>query len=404
MIVGIDARFYGYQERGLGRYNQKLVESLQKIDRKNQYRIFLLKKHWHDCKIVNKNFKKVLADVPWYSWQEQIWFPRIIKKQKIDLMHFPHFNVPIFYFGNYVITIHDLITNRFSTERATTRGRLGYLVKRLGYGFVIRWALWRAKKVITVSNFVKDDLEKIYGIGEGKVKVVYEGVTKPFQKENCHPEPACRTGRLKKFRDDIGIRGWVILYVGSAYPHKNLENLLRSFKILKSHNCHFDWSPDVKSGRNGEISCMDNLKLVLVGKKEYFYQRLIKWAREKKLDKDVVFAGEVKDKDLAKFYQMAKVFVFPSLMEGFGLPPLEAMSYGVPVVSSNAGPMPEVLGKAAAEYFDAMDEQDMAEKIKDVLLDKEKGEKLKEKGFEQIKKYNWDKMAREILGVYQNIK
>jgi len=164
-----------------------------------------------------------------------------------------------------------------------------------------------------------------------------------------------------------------LLYVGNAYPHKNLENLILAFRKIKQDN--FD------------------LQLVLVGGDDYFYKKL------KKNNNDVIFTGFIKDEDLNVLYNNAALYVFPSLYEGFGLPPLEAMKRGVPVASSNATCLPEVLGDAAI-YFNPLDVDDMAEKIKKALLDEGLRKNLIQKGFEQIKKYSWQKMARETLEVY----
>lgn len=358
MLIGIDARFFGPRGKGLGRYTQKLIEHLEIIDDKNEYRIFLRQENFNNYQPKNPKFKKVLADYRWYSLAEQIFLPIKIYRAKIDLMHFPHFNVPIFCPTKFVVTIHDLILKYFQSRRASTLGPIKYFLKNLVYRLVIWLAIKRAKKVITVSNYVKKDILDCFKISAEKVKVIYEGAPSVIQQS------------LRELPNQI--RRPFLLYVGNAYPHKNLERLIKAFDILKKD--------------------FENLHLVLVGEKDYFYERL---ERKEK----IIFAGFVSDELLGAFYQNAEVYVFPSLCEGFGLPALEAMAHGLPVISSKATCLPEILGNAAF-YFDAKNTKDMAEKIKRVLEDNKLKQNLIVRGFSQIKKYSWPKMAEQTLLCY----
>jgi len=170
-----------------------------------------------------------------------------------------------------------------------------------------------------------------------------------------------------------------LLYVGNAYPHKNLERLILAFKKISKEK--------------------KNLKLVLVGELDYFYKRL---QEDFNKVKNVIFTDFVSDKELASLYQNATLYIFPSLYEGFGLPPLEAMAYNLPVISSNASCLPEILGQAAV-YFNPENVDDIASKIRLVLDDKELQQNLILQGKKQMEKYSWDKMGKEILGVYYNV-
>jgi len=156
MKIGIDARFYGPQSKGLGRYTQKLIQNLEKIDRQNQYIIFLRKENWNLYQPQSINFRKELADYQWYTLSEQIYMPKILWHNKIDLMHFPHFNVPIFWPGKFIVTIHDLILTHFPTTKATTLAPIFYKIKHFGYKLVISQAVKRACQIITVSNYTKE--------------------------------------------------------------------------------------------------------------------------------------------------------------------------------------------------------------------------------------------------------
>ncbi len=370
MRIGVDARFFGPLGKGLGRYTQKLIENLEKIDRKNDYVVFLRKENWDLYQPKNPHFQKVLADYPWYSVTEQVAMPYKISQSKVDLMHFPHFNVPIFYGSKFIVTIHDLILLQFPTLKATTLSRPMYTIKQAGYKFVIRQAVRRAKKVITVSKYTKKELVRYFGIPSEKIVVTYEACNGSQQaKASSHKI-------LKRFK----ITKPYLLYIGNAYPHKNLEGLLRAFKkLLKEYKL--------------------NLQLVLVGKEDYFFKRLKEEAKKLNLKSQVIFPGFVSDGELQVLYKNALLYVFPSFCEGFGLPPLEAQAQGLPVVSSNSSSLPEIL-EDTVEYFNPHSIDEMTKVIAKVTKDKNLQNKLKEKGFEHVKKFSWEKCAWETLEVY----
>jgi len=370
MLIGVDARFFGPLGKGLGRYTQKLIENLEKIDRKNDYVVFLRKENWDLYRPKNPHFQKVLANYPWYSVTEQVAMPYKISQSKVDLMHFPHFNVPIFYGGKFVVTIHDLILLQFPTLKATTLSRPMYSIKQAGYKFVIRQAVRRAKKVITVSKYTKKELVRYFGIPSEKIVVTYEACNGSQQAK------ASSRKILKRFK----ITKPYLLYIGNAYPHKNLEGLIRAFKkLLKEYKL--------------------NLQLVLVGKEDYFFKRLKEEAKKLNLKSQVIFPGFVSDEELQVLYKNALLYVFPSFCEGFGLPPLEAQAQGLPVVSSNSSSLPEIL-EDTVEYFDPHSIDEMTKVIAKVTKDKNLQNRLKEKGLEHVKKFSWEKCARETLEVY----
>ncbi|MBU1177684.1 glycosyltransferase family 4 protein [Patescibacteria group bacterium] len=374
MRIGIDARFCGPIGKGLGRYTQKLVAHLEKIDRQNQYYVFLRRENWNIYQPTHNNFQKVLADFQWYSWQEQLKMPAVLQQQNLDLVHFPHFNVPLLYRGKFVTTIHDLILIQFPTKRATTLGPLLYKIKYFGYKRVISHAVRKSQSVITVSKYTKKQLAEFFKIKTDKIHVTYEASSGVESGQLQIPE--------SDFLKDYGITKPFLLYVGNAYPHKNLEGLLRAFrKFAQRNNQH---------------------QLVLVGKSDYFYNRLKQEADTLGLTKNnkVIFFGFASEKQLADLYRLAKAYIFPSFMEGFGLPPLEAMSYGLPVVAANTSCLPEILAKAAI-YFNPHSTREMAAAIDKILSDRALREDLREKGYWQVKRYSWEKCARDTLAVYQ---
>lgn len=375
MRIGIDARFYGTTGKGLGRYTQKLIEYLERFDQENEYVILLRKENWDQYTPYNNNFYKVLADYQWYTFQEQIQFPRLLYQQKLDVVHFPHFNVPVFFKGKFVVTIHDLILTHYPTIRASTLSPILYIFKHRAYKYVITKAVNKAQQILTVSEFTKNDIIKHFHLTDpSRVIVTYEGVDIPNdsmsndEKENL----------LKRF----SITKPYVLYVGNVYPHKNLELFLKAFKDI--------------------ITRKKDLQLVLVGKEDYFFKRLRIQVEKTDLSKTIVFTGFVSDSELFTLYANAQLFVFPSLYEGFGLPPLEAMAMGTPVVASRATSIPEVCGDAAV-YFDPKDIYDMIQSVESVLKDEEIRKKLIENGNKRIQNFHWENMARETLHVYRTI-
>lgn len=388
--IGIDARFYGPTGKGLGRYTQELVDNLIEIDYDNpeearEYVIFLSPDNYDEFQGMRPGIKKVVVPYRWYSWAEQLFFPFLIAKEKLDLMHFPHFNVPLLVPAPFVVTIHDLILTHFKTPRASTRNRLYYHLKELAYRLVILSAVKRAKKIITVSNFTKNDIISKFGAKEASISVTYEGVATLSKGRD-----SLFVSKLdsQEVLDQYKISGDFLLYVGNAYPHKNLEGLLRVFNNLHQER--------------------RDLRLVLVGKSDYFYERLKEYAKHlnlwqpENLNSPVIFPGYVPDAQLEAVYSRAKAYVFPSFYEGFGLPPLEAMANLCPVVCSNSSSLPEILGEAAL-YFNPEDETDFLAKLKMIIDDLDLREKLVARGTERIKLYSWWECARETLDVYKQV-
>lgn len=383
MRIGIDARFYGPQAKGLGRYCQELLGQLQLLDKKNQYVVFLRREDFTEVEFVAPNFRKVLADWRPYSPGEQLFFPWLIWRNQVDLMHFTHFNAPYFWRGPLVVTIHDLILKKFPTRRSGIFAGFKYKIKNIFYHLCLRSVARRARKIITVSHYTKSDLVKILKTPPSKIEVIYEGATflpRPSQK------PAEREIVLRKY----GLQKPYALYVGNAYPHKNLPFLLRSFAQLL------------------QVKQSPFLQLALVGKKDDFYRRIEQNfhatcqaapQKQAKFCASVMFTGFVPDRELAVLYSEAFVYVFPSLCEGFGFPGLEAMAFDVPVLAAAASCLPEIFGPAAL-YFDPRNQADFLRQLKALLADQFLRQKLISLGRRQIKKFTWSPAARTTLKIY----
>ncbi|MFW5888130.1 MAG: glycosyltransferase family 4 protein [Patescibacteria group bacterium] len=388
--IGIDARFYGPPGKGLGRYAQEIVDNILERDKENQYVIFLNSENYGELTVNNDNVEKILTDVRWYTVKEQLIMPFLIWKKKLDLIHFPHFNVPVLTPTKFVVTIHDLILTKFPTPRASTLGPFLYKIKNSAYKITINTAVKRAEKIFAVSEFTKKDIMDKFNVQAAKIKVTYEGVAENFQqKKHSSLYKDTNLSDDKKMLLSYNIKKDFFLYVGNAYPHKNLEKLL---DVFNEFNRRY---PDKQ--------------LVLVGKEDYFYKRLKEKARkdglwtEKKDGLPVVFAGYVKDEDLRILYKNALAYVFPSMYEGFGLPPLEAMANNCLVLSSDKASMPEILGEAAI-YFNPEKSKDILDKLeKAIHLERSESEKMKEKGKKQVEKYSWQECARETHKVYISI-
>ncbi|MEK7516807.1 MAG: glycosyltransferase family 1 protein [Patescibacteria group bacterium] len=412
MRIGIDARFYG-TETGIGRYLERLIAELEVIDpvrgrpaedttttalgpvrssppagpygrasagatsngmgqsasngidREREYVIFLRPENADRYTPKNPRFRKAIADLRWYTLREQALLPRILARERLDLMHFPHFNVPLGYRGAFVVTIHDLILLHYPSRRATTLGPLIFAAKYFGYKLVIGNAVRRARAVLTVSEYSRQEILRTFPVPADRVVVT------PLAAGLPHNATAPR---------QIPPRPYV-LAVGNSYPHKNLERMLRAFAALYK-----------KTGEGYE--------LVLAGPEDFFRKRLREEARALGIEAAIRFAGAVSDAELTGLYRNAALFVIPSLTEGFGMPPLEAMTAGVPVAAAAAGSLPEVLGDAAT-YFNPQDENDMRDALLRGLTDNSLRETLVARGFTQSATYSWRACAERTLAVYE---
>lgn len=393
MKIVIDARFFG-TETGIGRYVKELIENLERVDLENQYVIFLSAKNFELYRPQNPNFQKKLADIKWYSLAEQFKIGRLVDAERADLAHFPHFNVPIFCRTPYIVTIHDLILRHFPTSAASTKNPIIFYVKYFAYNFILKMAIRRARKIIVPSYFVRNDIIKHFAStflplykgedrGGGfadKIRVIYEGLAN-----------LPRTGLGEEYLKAKGIAPPYLLYIGNCYPHKNLEKLIEAFEII---------SPTYPPPQGGG-GTRRGLQLVLVGKRDYFSKRLEENITKRYTlnAKRCIFYGYATDEELSTLYKHAALYVFPSLMEGFGLPPLEALSFGLPSAVSDIPVFHEILGEAAF-YFNPNDPADMAAAITDALQNTESRSKILEEGRRVLSRYNRHNHAEKIKETY----
>ena len=364
--VVIDARLAGLKNAGIGRYIQMLMEHLEQINR-----------------LIDKpiNIQTIRTGPRHYSLKEQLLFSSILKREHPDLVHFPHFNVPILYNKPFVVTIHDLLWHERIGFSATTLPKWMYLIKYLGYRMVLRHAVLKSKAIIVPSEWVKNKIVERFSEVEGKINVIYEGVSDIFKRSlRATVGSAAISEIATSSLDKLGAprNDEFIIYTGSLYPHKNVGIILN---VLK----HFS-----------------DLKLVVACARSVFWEKFKLEVDRRCLEDRVVLAGFVSDEELVGLYRRAIAFVFPSLSEGFGLPGLEAMAAGCPVISSTAGALPEIYGDVVA-YFDPRSDRDLRKEIDKVREDGKYREELIRRGRERSKQFTWERCAQETLEVYQRV-
>ncbi len=359
--IVIDARI---RRASTGRPVARLLEYLQELDSDHHYTILIATDD--DWKPKAKNFTAVHTHFKNYSFNplNQILYARQLYKLKADLVHFTITpQQPFFYFGKQTTFTHDLTMLKYSSK-----GKLPQWVHTLrmrGYVFLMWAAHRKAVHILVPTEYVADDIKKYHLFTNRKVSVALEASEPPLTVKAIEP-----TGAPEQF----------IMYTGSSFPHKNLERLISAFGVLKEH--------------------YKDLKLVLVGKREFHSKQLERWARKQPYASDIIFTGFIPDEELKWYYEHARAYVFASLSEGFGLPGLEAMAHGCPVVSSNYTCLPEVHGDAA-HYFNPEDIQDIARKIDEVISNETLRKKLIVKGYENTKRFSWKKFAQQHLQLFK---
>jgi len=356
MHIAIDARIINSTT---GRYVERLVTHLQEIDTENNYSILVRAKDLNFWKPRNPNFTVRVADFDNYSFAEQIGFKKYLKKLNADLVHFCMPQQPLGYKGKKVTTFHDLTL--LKTYNSDKNWFVFHAKQTIGK-YVFKKVIETNNEIIAISKFTKKDLLDFLPLAAEKTTVIYES------SDVSQIAPTKYNVPFKKY----------ILYVGQQSDYKNIKRLGDAHQIL--------------------LAKYPDLGLVLVGKKNTSALTNEKYFNER-MYQNILFTDFVEDNQLSWLYSHASAYIFPSLMEGFGLPGLEAMGYGTPVVSSNATCLPEVYGPAA-HYFNPIDTSDIAEAIDQVLSDDTLRTRLSKAGFKQIKQYSWKKMAKETHAIY----
>jgi glycosyltransferase involved in cell wall biosynthesis len=361
--IGIDAR---NDQTGVGRYTYSLIRELATIDRQNEYILFQGREGHENYAPPGPNFRSVEAEIPWFTVREQLSMPRLLARERLDLVHYPHLTVPLTSTTPFVVTIHDLnYLDPDATRRATGRGAFRHAVLQAGYRFGLAKAR-RARQIIAVSEHTRDEVARVLRVESSRIAVTHEGVDPAGSVE---PDPAI----LRR----LGLDGPFFLYVGAAYPYKNLPRLIDAFARVSGY-----------------------YRLVLAGDQEDFGAALQQQVRTLGLGERVAFPGRVTDAELAALYDAALAYAFVSRREGFGLPALEAMAAGVPVVAARAGSLPEVCGEAA-RYCDPMDLDSIATALSEVATDTRLRTRLEALGRQRVAEFSWTRTAEQTLNVYR---
>ncbi len=337
MRIGIDARLLGPEvTRGIGRYIQELISALLKIAPQHQY--ILITRTAEHAFAQHPSVETLVADIPWYGIAEQLKMPAILRSAYADVIHVPHWNVPLCYRQGVdktlVVTIHDLLLRHApASAKLSTRNFITRSLKRLGYRLTLDHAISEARRILVPTKFVADEILNFYPRAASKLVITGEGM--PSQADNS-----------RQTTEDRQLPTTFLLYVGSAYPHKRLEDLIAAWKLIQRAH--------------------PTLQLLLAGEMDVFMQR-IKSLIKNGQPADVVFLGRVSDAKLQNLYRHALALVYPSQYEGFGLPPLEALAQGCPVIASDAPALREILGPDGARFFHVGDVNGIIAAVEDVL-------------------------------------
>lgn len=367
MHIAIDARFYGLTHAGLGRYTQNLVHQLVDYPSDHRYTLLLRQPVFSQLRLKPPH-TTVLADVNHYSLAEQWQIPTLLAKIKPDLTHFLHFNLPYFYQQPFVVTIHDILWHQIKGSRVTTLPAPLYWFKYLAYRGVVNRAVSKSLHIVVPSQYVKNQLlNQFPHLHSSKISVTYEGVDSSFlTPPKSIPSPTVPKPYL--------------IYTGSCYPHKNLDFLLSTLSTF-------------------QLTHASSLHLVIVTARNVFLDQVKQIIHRLGLNNQVHLYTSVSDQQLGSLYQGSSALIMSSLSEGFGLPGLEAMAMGTPVISSRAGALPEIYGPAAC-FFDPRKSATLITCLDRLLNNQTFRQKLIQAGLKQAQKYSWKKMAQDTLSVY----
>ena len=361
---------------GVGTYTRNIVRALARLDRDNEYRLLGSPEKIAEIGPMPENFRGETFSRNDTSVSGYFECRTLLQRLKCDVVHIPHlFWAPRSLTCPYVVTVHDLLEHMYRThDRSNLRRSMHFQLT----GRVLR----RAAKIFAVSKFTKSEVEKIFGISGRQIEVVYNAIDERFL--HGHATEQDRQMLAERYL----INQPFLLYVGRISPHKNVVRIIEAFSALKAAL--------EKEGK------YPGLKLIIIGDELSKHPDLRRTVIRGGVQNDVRFMGFVPIEVLRVFYDAAKVFVFPSLYEGFGLPPVEAMAHGTPVVTSNTSSLPEVVGSAAV-LVNPENVFEIMRALHRVLVDQALREKLKQRGYAQAQKFSWDASAKQLIAAYEEI-
>ena len=367
MKIGFIATHIDIGMGGVSTYSYELIKNLSEMDKNNDY--YLIHTCPKDIDVYNSNHDFLMRSVfPNYLWRIAIGPLKLKKIKNLDIVHDPYDIGPLSFKMPFkkIITVHDMAYFFFP--------RISGLKIIIGHKVLFNKTLKTADKIIAISNSTKEDLITYFKVPEDKIVVIPHGVSEKFKQLDEED--------ISKSTQKYQLNFPYILYVGSLESRKNILNLIKAFYELKMKNIE--------------------QKLVIVGKTNENKKILSRFIKNHNLQNDIVFTGFVADDDLPALYNAADLFVYPSIYEGFGLPPLEAMACGTPVITSNISSLPEVVGDAGI-MIDHSNVEALAEAMRDVLADESLRNSIISKGLKRAKMFNWKKCAKETLKVYEEV-
>lgn len=361
---------------GVGTYTRNIVRALARLDRDNEYRLLGSPEKIAEIGPLPENFRGEAFSKNDTSVSGYFECRTLLQRLRCDLVHIPHlFWAPRSLACPYVVTVHDLLEHMYRThDRSNLRRSMHFQLT----GRVLR----RAAKIFAVSKFTKSEVEKVFGISSRHIEVVYNAIDERFLRGHATEQDR------QMLAERYLINQPFLLYVGRISPHKNVVRIIEAFSALKA-----------ALDKEGKYP---GLKLIIIGDELSKHPDLRRTVIRGGVQNDVRFMGFVPIEVLRIFYDAAKVFVFPSLYEGFGLPPVEAMAHGTPVVTSNTSSLPEVVGSAAV-LVNPENVFEIMRALHRVLVDQALREKLKQRGYAQAQKFSWDASAEQLITAYEEI-
>jgi glycosyltransferase involved in cell wall biosynthesis len=371
--IAIDIR--RMTEFGVGTYIRNVVRTLGRLDHTNEYHLIGFPNKVQEIGVLPPNFREVPMSSPERSLRGYRDFRTAVEHLHCDLVHFPNlFSLPRALPCPYVMTVHDMLEHM---SRPAPTG-----IWRSLYFQLTRRALRGAERIFAVSNFTKSEIEKLFEIPSERIEVVYNAIDERFL--HGHASSADRELIAQRYQVTYPF----LLYAGRISPHKNVVRMIEAFSALKTELEREQAYPD--------------LKLIIIGDDLSGNPDLRRTVVRSGVQNDVRFLGFVPIEVLRIFYDEAKIFVFPSLYEGFGLPPLEAMAHGTPTVTSNVSSLPEVVGNAAV-LVNPENVFEIMHALHRVLTDQALRARMKERGEQQVAKFSWEKSVARILKVYRQV-
>lgn len=370
MKIGLDLRMLGGGS-GISRYIGELSRQILTLDKTNEYVLFFNEID-EQTRVEYSKFghKMIETGIRQYSFAEQLKLLSILNNEMLNLVHFPHFNAPVLYTGKFIVTIHDLTHTKFPGKKKS------HMMHRMAYNLVMLNAVRRSKKIIAVSQSTKNEIQEYFAVPDEKIQVVYEGFKDSYKVID-------RDEAQKKVLDKFGLNKPFLLYVGVWRRYKNLPALARVFDRL------------VDAGLN--------LDLVLAGEPDPFYPEIKEQVMGIKHKDRVKALGRVSDEDLNYLYNATRLFVLPSMAEGFGLTALEAGACGAPVACADIPTLREVMGQGA-EFFDPENEDNMYDVLSGIVDNPKRLEDLANGALSRSKHFSWKQAAEETIKAYESVK